>query len=80
MASIYPSLIASNLLNIKKTITLFDPHCSGYHLDIMDDHFVPNLTWGPMFINAIAKATRLNPYPNFFIETSFIIYGGNDIR
>ncbi|NRB21566.1 ribulose-phosphate 3-epimerase [Candidatus Dependentiae bacterium] len=68
MASIYPSLIASNLLNIKKTITLFDPHCSGYHLDIMDDHFVPNLTWGPMFINAIAKATTKKLWVHLMVE------------
>jgi ribulose-phosphate 3-epimerase len=55
---IYPSLISSNLLNIQSTLTLLDNHCDGYHLDIMDDHFVPNLTWGPSFINAIAHATK----------------------
>lgn len=54
---IYPSLISADLLNLKKTIEMLDNHCDGYHLDIMDDHFVPNLTWGPMFINAIAGIT-----------------------
>ena len=56
---IYPSLISSDLLNIKTTINTLDQHCNGYHLDIMDNHFVPNLTWGPMFINAIRNATKL---------------------
>jgi ribulose-phosphate 3-epimerase len=55
---IYPSLIESNLLNIEKTLNQFDQLANGYHLDIMDDHFVPNLTWGPMFINAIVHATK----------------------
>ncbi len=56
---IYPSLISADLLRLKEVITLLDNHCDGYHLDVMDDHFVPNLTWGPMFINAIAADTTL---------------------
>lgn len=36
---------------------MLDEHCDGYHLDIMDDHFVPNLTWGAAFVNQIAAAT-----------------------
>lgn len=56
---IYPSLISSNLINLHATLTTFDPICSGYHLDIMDNHFVPNLTWGPMFVNAIREQSSL---------------------
>lgn len=29
------------------------------HVDVMDAHFVPNLTFGPDFIKAMQKATRL---------------------
>ncbi|MFH0898845.1 MAG: ribulose-phosphate 3-epimerase [bacterium] len=56
---IYPSLISSNILELKKTIEELEPYCQGFHLDVMDDHFVPNLTWGPVFINAITHATSL---------------------
>lgn len=57
MAAIYPSLISADLLNLEQTIKTLDPLCPGYHLDVMDYHFVPNLTWGPAFLQAIAKAT-----------------------
>lgn len=56
---IYPSLIsAPHLLNLEQTITELDPLSHGYHIDVMDDHFVPNLTWGPAFVNAIIAATK----------------------
>lgn len=51
---IFPSLIASNLINIEKTLVELGPVCDGFHIDVMDNHFVPNLTWGPAFVNQIA--------------------------
>lgn len=56
---IYPSLISADLLNLEAVITQFNDLCDGFHIDIMDGHFVPNITWGPAFSNAIAKKTGL---------------------
>ncbi len=55
---LFPSLMAADPLNLTDVITLLDPHVDGYHLDIMDGQFVPNTTWGPATVNAIASATR----------------------
>lgn len=55
---LYPSLISSDLLNLQKTITQLAPHCAGFHIDIMDGHFVPNLTWGQPFVTALRTATK----------------------
>ncbi len=68
---IHPSLISSDLLDLKATIKLLDPHCKGYHLDVMDDHFVPNLTWGPSFINAIRQTTNLSLYVHLMVDNPF---------
>lgn len=57
MATIFPSLLSADPLNIEKAIKTLDPHVYGYHIDVMDGHFVPNLTWGPPFIKAIAAIT-----------------------
>ncbi len=54
---IFPSLIASDLLRLNKTLMVLDAHCDGYHIDVMDFHFVPNLTWGPQFVNAFVQET-----------------------
>jgi ribulose-phosphate 3-epimerase len=66
--NIYPSLISSNILNIETTLKTLDPVCDGYHLDVMDDHFVPNLTWGPAFINAIVAKTELPVHVHLMVD------------
>lgn len=55
---LFPSIISANLLNLESVIRTIDPHVDGYHIDIMDDHFVPNLTWGPMFVAALRTVTN----------------------
>lgn len=56
---IYPSLISSDILALRSVLQSLNNNSHGYHLDIMDDHFVPNLTWGPAFVNAIVQETCL---------------------
>ncbi len=58
MIEIFPSLISADILSLKNVIDLLDPHVDGYHLDVMDFHFVPNLTFGPAVVNAIAGVTE----------------------
>ena len=65
---IYPSLISADLLNLETVIKNLEPHCDGFHIDIMDNHFVPNLTWGPMFIKAIAQATEKPLFIHLMID------------
>lgn len=68
MAKLFPSLISADLLNLQKEIDLLDPYVDGYHLDVMDFHFVPNLTWGPDFINAIRKATKKPLFVHLMVD------------
>ncbi len=53
-----PSLISADLMNLEKEIRSLEPYCDGFHIDVMDYHFVPNLTWGPAFIEQIASITK----------------------
>ncbi len=39
-----------------------------FHLDVMDGHFVPNLTFGPMIVRAVRKLTRLPLDTHLMIE------------
>lgn len=57
MSIIYPSLLGANPLKLEEIIKQLDPHVQGYHIDIMDNQFVPNLSWGTRTVDAIARTT-----------------------
>ena len=68
MARIYPSLISANMLNLQHEIQKLEPHVDGFHIDIMDNHFVDNLTWGSDMVNAIAKATNKTIWVHLMVD------------
>jgi len=55
---IFPSLIAADQLNLGHEIATLDAYCAGFHLDLMDGHFAPNIGLAPITINAINRASR----------------------
>lgn len=58
MIGLFPSLMAADQLHLKAAIEKLEPFCDGFHLDIMDFHFVNNLFGGPAWANAIMRATK----------------------
>jgi len=58
--AVAPSLLAADFTNIQADITgMEEAGVDLLHLDVMDAHFVPNLTFGPFICAAIRRTTKL---------------------
>jgi len=69
MIKIAPSLLSADFRNIEREIKRVEK-CGAdlLHLDIMDGHFVPNITFGPLMVEAINRCTQLPLDVHLMIE------------
>lgn len=59
MVEILPSILAADFARLGEQIAALETAgCRMLHLDVMDGHFVPNLTIGPPVVASLRKATR----------------------
>jgi ribulose-phosphate 3-epimerase len=67
---IAPSVLSANFSNLQDQISAVEKGGADWiHLDIMDGHFVPNITFGPVVVRAIRKCTKLPLDAHLMIES-----------
>ena len=60
MVKVAPSLLAADFGELRKQVGLLEQaKADVLHLDVMDGHFVPNLTFGAPLIKALRPITKL---------------------
>ncbi len=66
---ISPSLLSADFSNLEKDIKMLEEGGAHLlHLDVMDGHFVPNITFGPFIVNAINKVATIPLDVHLMIE------------
>lgn len=69
MGKIAPSILSADFANLAKDIKEVEELGADYlHVDVMDGHFVPNITFGPLMVEAIRPITKLPLDVHLMIE------------
>jgi len=69
MGKIAPSILSADFTKLGEEIKAAEKAGADYiHIDVMDGHFVPNISVGPMIVKAARKATDLPLDVHLMIE------------
>lgn len=66
---ILPSMLSADLTCLGEEVAaVMQSGADGIHFDVMDNHYVPNLTFGPAFCDALSKR-----FPNLPIDVHLMV-------
>lgn len=69
MPVIAPSILSANFANLERDIRRVEEAGADWiHVDVMDGHFVPNITIGPVVVEFLRKVTQLPLDVHLMIE------------
>ena len=77
-AVVAPSILSADFSRLGEELNIVDPALDWVHCDIMDNRFVPNLTFGPLIVAATRKLTRAPVDVHLMVERPWLLVLGNE--
>ena len=69
MKLIAPSILSADFTRLGEEIRAIEAAGADWvHVDVMDGHFVPNITMGPLIVEAVRRSTKLPVDVHLMIE------------
>ena len=54
---IHPSILSADFVNLESELMSISD-ADAFHVDVMDNHFVPNLTFGPQMVGRLHEVAK----------------------
>ena len=71
MKQIAPSILSADFARLGEEIRAVEEAGADWiHIDVMDGHFVPNITMGPLVVEAVRRSTQLPLDVHLMIENA----------
>ena len=71
--AIAPSILSADFSRLADELAIVDPARDWVHCDVMDHQFVPNLTFGPLIVEAARKLTPATLDVHLMIERPWLL-------
>lgn len=68
------SILAADFGHLAAQVKLIEPHAEAIHVDIMDGHFVPPITIGPVVVASLRPVTRRVLHGHLMVESPAALF------
>ena len=68
MGKLSASILSADFARLGDEVKLVEPHADVIHIDVMDAHFVPLLTIGPLVVASLRPRTRRTLHGHLMVE------------
>lgn len=74
MGKLSASILSADFAHLADQVKLVEPHADVIHVDVMDGHFVPPLTIGPLVVAALRPHTRRTLHGHLMVEAPAALF------
>ncbi|OFW78050.1 MAG: ribulose-phosphate 3-epimerase [Actinobacteria bacterium RBG_19FT_COMBO_70_19] len=68
MGKLSVSILSADLAHLADQVKLVEPHADAIHIDIMDAHFAPPITFGPLVVASLRPVTELVLHGHLMVD------------
>ena len=68
MGKLSVSILSADLAHLADQVGLVEPHADAIHIDVMDAHFAPPITFGPVVVASLRPVTYLRLHGHLMVD------------